>query len=134
VDVPENTHIVRQVYERWNAGDTEGVLALMHPEIEYVNPDYAVEPGIRRGLSGLREALTGNLDAAFSSYEHEVLDVITVDDENVLVLLIFRACGRDSGAQIEVAEQHLVTLRGGRVARIEWFHDEAAARRAAGLA
>ena len=128
-----NTHIVRQLYERWNAGDTEGVLALMHPEIEYVNPDYAVEPGTRRGLLELRTALVDGLDSAFSSYEHEVLDVITADEGNVLALLIFRACGLDSGAQIEVAEQHLVTLRGGRVARIEWFHDEAAARRAAGI-
>jgi uncharacterized protein len=134
MDVSENVHIVRRVYELWNAGEIDGVLASMDPEIEYVNPDYAVEPGTRRGLSELRGALVGGLDAAFSSYEHDVRELIAVGDEQVLVLLTFRACGLDSGAQIEVAEQHLVKLRDGKVARIEWFHDEAAARSAAGVA
>ncbi len=134
MDVTENVQIVRRVYERWNASDIDGVLAFIDPAIEYVNPDYAVEPGTRRGLSELRAAFVDGLDAAFSSYEHEVMDVVVADDQNVLVLLTFRACGLDSGAQIEVAEQHLVTLRDGLVARIEWFHDEAAARSAAGIA
>ena len=128
-----NTEIVRRLYELWNEGDLEAALESMHEDVEYVNPDYAVEPGTRRGHAGMREAMMANLDVAFSSYEHELHEAIAVGDEHVLALLTFRACGRDSGAQIEVDEQHLWTLRDGKVARIEWFHDEAAARRAAGL-
>jgi ketosteroid isomerase-like protein len=129
----ETVEMVTRIYDRWNAGDVEAVIASMHEDVEYVNPDYAVEPGTRRGHTGMREAMVENLDVAFSSYEHEVHEVIVVEEEHVLTLLTFRACGRDSGARIEVDEQHLWTLRDGRVARIEWFHDEAAARRAAGV-
>ena len=46
---------------------------------------------------------------------------------------IFRARGRDSGAQIEIEEQHLWTLRDGKILRIQWFHDVEEARAAAGL-
>jgi hypothetical protein len=40
---------------------------------------------------------------------------------------------RDSGAQLEVAEQNLWTLAGGKVIRDEWFHDQQQALEAAGL-
>jgi ketosteroid isomerase-like protein len=43
----------------------------------------------------------------------------------------FRARGRDSGAVIEIDERHVWTLRNGRIVRLEWFHDLAAARQAA---
>jgi ketosteroid isomerase-like protein len=45
----------------------------------------------------------------------------------------FHARGRDSEAQIDVEEQHLWTLRDGKILRIQWFHDAEEARRAAGL-
>jgi ketosteroid isomerase-like protein len=77
--------------------------------------------------------MLGHLTAAFDFYEHVPREQIAVGDEQVLTLLTFRARGRDSGAQIEVAEQHLWTLRDAKIVRIEWFHDEAEARRAAGL-
>ena len=47
--------------------------------------------------------------------------------------MIFRARGRDSGALVDKPEQHVWTLNAGKIVRFEWFHDEVAARRAAGL-
>ena len=40
------------MYEVWDAQDLDGVFALLDPEFEWVNPGYAVEPGIRRGHDG----------------------------------------------------------------------------------
>jgi ketosteroid isomerase-like protein len=121
------------MYELWNAGDLHATVEFMHDDIEYVNPDYAVEPGVRRGRMEVTDAIGDSLSTAFDSYEHDVHDVLDAGNDTVLVLLTFRARGRDSGAQIEVAEQHLWTFREGKATRLEWFHDEAAARRAAGL-
>ena len=126
--------LMADMYELWNAGELDGAASLMDEEIEYVNPDYAVEPGVRKGRAAVREAMEASLVAAFGSYRHELHELIEATDDRVLVLLTFRARGRDSGAQIEVAEQHVWTFREGRVVRIEWFHDEAAARAAAGIA
>lgn len=130
----DRVELVRGIYELWNRGDRAATIELLQPDVEFVNPDYAVEPGTRRGVSSVREAMIENLDAAFSSYELDPHELIPAGEAQVLVLLMFRACGRDSGARIEVAEQHLWTLRDGKISRIEWFHDEAEARRAAGLA
>ena len=45
----ENVETVRQLMGAWNRQDTEGILALVDPEAEYVNAPQAVEPGTRRG-------------------------------------------------------------------------------------
>ncbi len=45
----ENAEIIRRLLDAWNRQDIEGILALIHPEGEYVNAPTAVEPGTRRG-------------------------------------------------------------------------------------
>jgi ketosteroid isomerase-like protein len=45
----ENVEIIRRLLDAWNRQDIEGILALIHPEGEYVNAPTAVEPGTRRG-------------------------------------------------------------------------------------
>ena len=41
--------IIRRLVDAWNRQDAEAILALIHPEGEYVNAPTAVEPGTRRG-------------------------------------------------------------------------------------
>src|SRR5512132_2719161 len=47
----ENVEVVRRIYEEGLLDrDPEWLVELATPDIEYVNPPYAVEPGVRRGL------------------------------------------------------------------------------------
>ena len=48
----QNVQLVRSIYELW--GRNESAHHLIDPEIEYVNPPYAVEAGTRRGRGALR--------------------------------------------------------------------------------
>ncbi len=52
----DHVEIVRGFYDAW-ARDEFPPTELMDPEIEYVNPPGAVEPGIRRGITAFRSAL-----------------------------------------------------------------------------
>ena len=52
----DHVEIVRGFYDAW-ARDEFPPTELMDPEIEYVNPPGAVEPGIRRGITAFRAAL-----------------------------------------------------------------------------
>ncbi len=45
----ENVEIIRRLVDAWNRQDIDGILALIHPDGEYVNAPAAVEPGTRRG-------------------------------------------------------------------------------------
>jgi ketosteroid isomerase-like protein len=120
-------------YEAWNGPDPIAeTTPFLHEEFEYVNPDSAVEPGTRHGHAGWLK-VGENAQHAFSDMGLELCELIEVDDDRVLALTIFEACGRDSGVELKVPEQHLFSFRDGKIARLQWFHDEPAARSAAGL-
>jgi ketosteroid isomerase-like protein len=53
----ENVEVVRSFYRAWAQDDLPGPVELMDPEIEYVNPIRAVEPGTRRGLTAFSRAV-----------------------------------------------------------------------------
>jgi uncharacterized protein len=128
----QNVETVRRVYAAWNAsGDGRGMFPFLSEEFEIVNPGYAIEPGTRRGLQGALTALEA-LEGAFADYSHEPWELIDAEDK-VLALVTFRARGRQGGVEVEVYEQHVWTLKGGKVVRLEWFHDDREAREAAGL-
>ena len=59
----ENVEIVRKLFDAVGRGDIEAALRYVRPDGEWVNPAYAMEPGTRRGLSGVRTALTALLDS-----------------------------------------------------------------------
>jgi ketosteroid isomerase-like protein len=129
----ENLDTIRRLYELWNG--EQGMLAAMplfDPEIQYVNPESAIEPGTRQGIGGMVKALE-SVDGSFAEYVHEPERLLDAGGDKVLAYVVFRAHGRDSGASVEKPEQHVWTLRDGKIVRFEWFHDEDAARRAAGL-
>ncbi len=125
--------MIKRLYEVWNGPD--GMLAalpMFGAGVEFVNPESAIEPGTRHGYDGMIEGLQA-IDEAFLDYVHEPERLLDAGDDKVLAYVTFRARGRDSGALVDKSEQHVWTLHEGKIARFEWFHDETAALRAAGL-
>ena len=103
----------------------------MDPEIEYVNPAGAVEPGTRRGRAAFATAV-GKTFEGWETWEMEPEQFKAVGDQ-VAVVLSYRARGRGSGVEVEGRESALWTLSNGRVSRYAWFHEPADALEAAGL-
>jgi ketosteroid isomerase-like protein len=124
----ENVEIVRGLYDAW-ARDEFPPPELLDPEIEYVNPPGAVEPGIRRGIEAFRTAVE-NVAEGWESWSMEPEDFTALGDQ-VAVIVRYRARGRASGIEVEGRESALFTLRAGRIVRYAWFHEPADAAAAA---
>jgi ketosteroid isomerase-like protein len=127
----ENEETVRRLYRAW-AADEWRPAGLLHPEVEYVNPPGAIEPGVRRGIEAFTAAVAATLDG-WSSWEMEPERLAAVEDR-VAVLVRYRATARASGIGVEGHESALLTVRAGLIARYEWFHGPDDAFRALGLA
>ena len=127
----ENVEIVRRFYEAWARDEFPGPTELMDAEIEYVNPAEAVEPGTRRGVA----AFSGAVEKLFEGWESWQMEPeqFRTSEDQVAVVLRYRARGRGSGVVIEGRESALWTLRDGKVARYAWFQEPAEALEAAGL-
>lgn len=128
----EEREVLRELYTAWQGEDGETApQRFLADDFEYVNPSYAVHPGIRRGKAGW-SAAARNLSDSFDSWSHQVGEMVEAGDR-VLVFATFRARGRGSSVDLEKFEPHLWTFRDGKVVRFEWFSDRTEALRAAGL-
>ena len=128
----ENVKIVRRIYEQGMFGEDPGrLLNLATPDIEYVNPPDAIEPGVRRGRAEVAEAVK-NAHEFFNSPRYELNELFD-GGETVVAALSFYARNRGTTKEIVQEEAHTWTLRDGRIVRFEWGRDLGSALEAAGL-
>ena len=124
---------IRKFYELMSRGlSADGVIAdleaLLHPDVEYVNPPDAVEPGTRRGIAGWRTAVASTLEGLGSTPTFEIEEFVARGDL-VFSRVSIRTGGTASG--VEVAGPTIATVwtvREGLVRRFEWHWDPAVAR------
>ena len=127
----ENVEIVRWIYRDGliDRDPKRLVDQFATPDIEYVNPPEAVDPGIRRGRAEVRLALRRARQSS-ASYRHELHELF--DLGNTVVAAVSRHAGRPSSSEIQ-EEAHTWTFRDGKVVRFERGRNLKSALEAAGV-
>jgi ketosteroid isomerase-like protein len=126
-----NLDTVRRIYAVWAEEGSPVSSGLLDPEIEWVNPPEAVEPGTRRGLEAFADAAR-TVAETFEGVRVEIERLMDAG-ERVVVIAILRGRGRGSGADVERRQGYVWTIRDGKAVRFEWFNDPSKAMEAAGL-
>jgi ketosteroid isomerase-like protein len=120
----ENLELVRSIYRLWAAN--ESARDLIDPQLEYVNPSYAVESGVRRSrdtLSKIREV--------YPDFRVETERFVDAGDD-IAVIGIARGTSA-SGVEVKWRQGYVWTIRDGIAVRFRWFNDPAEALRAVGV-
>ena len=112
----EAVELVEAIYEAWNKGASTA--HLIAPDLEYVNPPYAVEGGTVRGRGALGRVLD-----VYPDFTIETERLIDCGDD-VVVIGIARGTGA-SGVEVELRQGHIWTVRDGKAIRFRWFNDPA---------
>jgi ketosteroid isomerase-like protein len=136
----ENVEVVRQSFDAFNAfmrgeQSEEALAAVVDPEFEYDWPaerDWPEPDHSRRGVP-LAFAFMKRVQSALIDVVWEPLEFIEAPDNRVLAQVRQSGRDRESGAPFEVQLFHVVTLRDGRVRKLEFFRHRADALEAAGL-
>ena len=127
----ENVEIVRRVYADGLLDHAfDAIQPLLHPDVEFINPAEAVEPGTRRGIDEVMTAFRAV--GAFETATSELRELFPAGD-SVVAAVTFRARSRDSGVELNQDEAHTWTFRNGKVTRFGWCRDLASALEAVGL-
>jgi ketosteroid isomerase-like protein len=136
----ENIEIVRQGFDAFNAfmrgePSEEALAALVDPEFEYDWPaerDWPEPDHSRQGVP-LAFAFIKRVQSSLIDVVWEPLEFIEAPDNRVLAQVRQSGRDRESGVPVEFQLFHVVTLRDGRVRKLEFFHHRAEALEAAGL-
>jgi hypothetical protein len=130
-----NVEVVRAVFDAWNGGELGDVAAFAAEGIEWLEVEGrpVAEPGAElRGNATVRSMLESLFDA-WESYRLEPEEIRDAGDDRVVAILQEIARGRASGAEVASRWGYLITLRDGKVVRVEAYREARQALEAAGL-
>jgi uncharacterized protein len=115
--------LVKRSYEAFARDDLDGVLADMHPEIEWHQAQGLPHGGYYRGLDEVRRNIFEPLDAEwweeFSADPDEFLDA----GSQVVVLGRYRGVAKRTGKTLDVPFVHVWTVDGDKAVRFRQFLD-----------
>jgi ketosteroid isomerase-like protein len=134
----ENVEIVRRLFaafQRVDVGNFErrfdNVREIFDPEVEWVAVPHSLLASAEeyRGYDGVRRFWTQFL-SAWDEYGVQVEELIDAGDQ---VVAVMRLSGRTNELEVDEARSSLLTLRDGRIVRIEPFASKDDALEAVGL-
>jgi hypothetical protein len=118
--------LVRRIYDAWSR--EESAAPFIAEDLEYVNPSYAVEPGVQRG----RKMLSRVRDT-YGDFRLDLDAIVDADEDQVVVLAHYTAHGSGSGIPISGEHGYVWTIADGVAVRFQWFNSHREALEAAGL-
>ena len=128
----ENVELVRRAYDAFNRRDLDALLALCHPDVEFISYAMQVEGGDPyRGYQGVR----GWWESLLAVYPDFRADIEDVRDLGDLTITRVRMYGRgvESDAPMDQTVWQVARPRDGKVSEWRFFSSEAEALEAAGL-
>jgi len=129
---PDDLNAVRELYEAYNRGDYDQATAMLHEDVELQQWGAAPDADVYVG----REAFVRGIVRWVSSFEpgfQYVPEDLIDGGERVMVRVVLRGRGRESGIDLEQVVWQVWEVRDGSPWKVIVFSDEAAAREAAGL-
>jgi ketosteroid isomerase-like protein len=127
----DNLTFAREVLDALESRDTERLLELSDPEVEWRSFFPLSEKGVYKGEEGTRR-FQSDVAATFESVRREVDDSLQIGDLAVLVGRIFFR-GQGSEAESESAAGWVLKFREGKLLSYRAFRDPTYALECAGL-
>jgi ketosteroid isomerase-like protein len=124
----ENVELVRVIFTMFNNGDS--VAHLLDPDFEYVNPPYAVEPGVRRGRTEL-DKVREQMREIYPDFHFEAERFLDAG-EDVVIVGVARGTSV-SGVDAQWHQGYVYAIRAGKLIRFRWFNQPSEALKAVGL-
>jgi ketosteroid isomerase-like protein len=127
----ENVDFVLDAYARYNAGERRPELWYWHDDAEYHVSSEDPDSEVHHGIDAIRTQFDRR-EEAYPDLKVEPLEAKENGDQ-VFLWVRFSGHGAGSGLPVDTELAHVLTLKEGRVRRLEEFTDRAEALKAVGL-
>jgi ketosteroid isomerase-like protein len=126
-DSQQNVATVQRFTEAVMRGDYEAAAAELDPELEIDDTDIPESTGADSFRTWL-----ARWNESWESWRIEDLEIRPVGDDATISLFKIIARGKGSGIELTRDDATLAEFRGGKIARIGYYNDQAQALEAAG--
>jgi ketosteroid isomerase-like protein len=121
----KDVQTIREGIAALNRGDVDGIAAMLDPDVELVPLRAVLDGSIYRGHDGMRRWLA-DMSEDWTEFELDLDEARELGPGRVLVQATMRLRGR-SGVALDSTAAWVCDMRDGRVSRIRFFADSAAA-------
>lgn len=121
------THVVEEIYDRWNAGELARLIDNVDLAVVLVCDPLRPDESTLYGLEGWQQWVA-RWEENYASMHVEIDGLIPVSHEHVLALVSMTATPRGSDQELTWAAAHVWTVQEGRITRWETHVDIALAR------
>jgi ketosteroid isomerase-like protein len=129
----ENVDVVGDHYLATNERDFGRALSHYADDVELFVPTGHLRSGTFKGSAEVGRYF-GEFFATFDEgARFDIQEIIDVDDCSVLLIAVYHARGRASGARISGEVTWLYRLSEGKIASVRWYDDRSEALKAVGL-
>jgi uncharacterized protein len=128
-----NLEIVQSAYQAFGEGDIKTVLAVLDPQVEWIEDDVPGLPyaGTNRGAQAVAERVFAQMPDTYESFELVPEDWIDGGDT---IVMLGRVTIAKEGREETMRVAQVWTLRNGKAVRFESFQDTHASARVLGAA
>jgi ketosteroid isomerase-like protein len=112
--VSDGDELIRDVWDRWNAGLREFDLEILDPEVEIHS---GLTGQVFKGATGVRD-WTAEIDEQFEAWNISADEIDRQSADRLVVRGAIRARGRQSGIDLDQPVTWTVDLRDGRILRL----------------
>src|SRR4051812_1901705 len=119
----ENVKLAQEAFEAFQSGDAEKMAQLLDPEAEFHGTVGGLQEGeVARSQSEFDENFEAQDLEAWEERRFEAEEFIDAGD-NVVILMHEYRRGRGSGVELEARTAAVISVREGRVVRLQGYMD-----------
>jgi len=126
----KDVETIQEAVAALNRGDVDGMAAALDPDVELVPLRAALDGSVYRGHEGLRRWMA-DMAEDWTEFEVALQEVRELGQGRVMIQATMHLRGQ-SGVALDSPAAWLCDMRDGRIGRIRFYADSAAALAAAG--
>lgn len=124
-----NLILVQSLYTAFASRDRDRILAIMHPEIEWIQNDGFPGGGLHKGATHVLDDVLSQFRRDWDNWRARVTEWHDAGD-TIIAIGVYEGTNKATGKHLAAAFSHVYTLADGQIVRFRQFTDTALVHRA----
>lgn len=128
-EISANLSLVKSLYTAFASRDRERILAIMHPDIEWIQNEGFPGGGLHKGAAHVLDDILSQFRRDWDNWRARATEWHDAGD-TIIAIGVYEGTNRATGKHLAAAFAHVYTVNSGQIVRFRQYTDTAFIRRA----